>query len=155
MARNRKNRDKSASQTTDTIDIPEDEQWRIIQQSGILKQIPTDSKAAKTDEGAEDDEEGLSPFAEEVFNAMMLIIPMSFMLLLMDMYVACYLQTASKLTNGPHSLVHFQYGRQPDYFTIFKDRLLPGVPSEFAIMLTTAQHSQVAPISHLGIHLLL
>ncbi|EJF63001.1 hypothetical protein DICSQDRAFT_83823 [Dichomitus squalens LYAD-421 SS1] len=110
MARNRKNHDRPTAKAGQTIDIPEHEQWRIIKESGVLKQIPQDPKSTTVDERAEDEEEGLSPFAEEVFNSMMLVIPMSFMLLLMEI------------------LVHFQYGRQPDYLAIFKDRMLASVP---------------------------
>ncbi|KAI0773844.1 hypothetical protein C8Q74DRAFT_1368392 [Fomes fomentarius] len=114
MARNRKNR---AGATTggksSAVDISEEEQWRIINESGILKQVPRDQKPqipipdAQLSE--EEEEEGLSPFAEEVFNAMMLIIPMSFMLLMMEI------------------LVHYQYGRKPDTRDLL-DRMLPGVP---------------------------
>ncbi|KAM5532426.1 hypothetical protein V8D89_013920 [Ganoderma adspersum] len=110
MARNHKNQSKAASSKGEAIDIPEAEQWRIIQESGILKQIPKDSKTPKTKDEADSEEDDLSPFAEEVLNSMMLIIPMSFMLFLMDV------------------LVHFQYGRHPEYFSIFLDRIAPGVP---------------------------
>ena len=68
------------------VNIPEAEQWRIIKESGLLQRIekepPTASDAPHREEGEGD---GLSPFAEEVFNAIMLIIPMSFMLLMMEM----------------------------------------------------------------------
>ena len=91
MARNRKN--ASAGRKKDTVDIPEDEQWRIINETGILKQVPREwnpsrpaDQEQKAAEGS-DDEEGLSPFAEELFSAAMLAVPMSFMLLMMEMYV--------------------------------------------------------------------
>jgi len=58
--------------------IPEDEQWRIISESKVLQQIP---KAA-----ADEDQENESPvMCEEILNAMLFIIPFSFVLLLMDM----------------------------------------------------------------------
>ncbi|TFK86832.1 hypothetical protein K466DRAFT_523514 [Polyporus arcularius HHB13444] len=114
MARNRKN--VSSAKKQDTIDIPEDEQWRIINESGILKQIPREwnpsrpaDQGQEVTQGAEGDEEGLSPFAEEVFSAAMLTIPMSFMLLMMEI------------------LVHYQYGRRPEMSELM-DRMLPGVP---------------------------
>ncbi|KAI0721907.1 hypothetical protein C8T65DRAFT_734892 [Cerioporus squamosus] len=114
MARNRKN--VSSEKKQDTVDIPEDEQWRIINETGILKQIPRDwnpsrpaDQEQKATEGAEEEEEGLSPFAEEVFSALMLIVPMSFMLLMMEI------------------LVHYQYGRKPEARDLV-DRMLPGVP---------------------------
>ena len=92
MARNRKSgtrpSDVPSGNDAPLLDIPESEQWRIIRESGILKQIPKEGQAAGATQGGADEEpEGLSPFAEEVFNAIMLIIPMSFMLLLMEMYV--------------------------------------------------------------------
>ncbi|RPD61961.1 hypothetical protein L226DRAFT_535338 [Lentinus tigrinus ALCF2SS1-7] len=106
MTRNRKN---VASEKQDTVDIPEDEQWRIINQTGILKQVPRAAdREQRTTEGS-DEEEGLSPFAEEVFSAAMLTIPMSFLLLMMEI------------------LVHYQYGRRPETRELV-DRLLPGVP---------------------------
>ena len=95
MARNRKSQSKAASSKGDAIDIPEAEQWRIIQESGILKQIPKDSKAPKTEDGADGEEEDLSPFAEGVLNSMTLIIPMSFMLFLVDVCVVFCLVLAS------------------------------------------------------------
>ena len=89
MARGRKN--VSQAKKKDAVDIPEDEQWRIINETGILKQIPREwnpsrpaDQEQKATEGS-DEEEGLSPFAEEVFSAAMLAIPMSFMLLMMEM----------------------------------------------------------------------
>lgn len=57
--------------------IPEDEQWRLVNESGILKKIK--------DIPPEDTDEGLPPLAEEIFNAIVLIMPMSFLLLLMEM----------------------------------------------------------------------
>ncbi len=130
MARNRKNQGKAAPSKGQEVDIPEAEQWRIIQESGILKQIPKDPKTTKTADAADGEEDDLSPFAEEVLNSMMLIIPMSFMLLLMDVYVVLCSVLARVLMTRAHRLVHFQYGRQPEYLSIFLNRILPGVPSE-------------------------
>ncbi|KAI0723420.1 hypothetical protein C8Q76DRAFT_615455 [Earliella scabrosa] len=112
MARNRKNHDKQAAAgKSSVVDISEEEQWRIINETGILKQVPREMKPNKPapDTQVSDEEEGLSPFAEEVFNSIMLIIPMSFMLLLMEI------------------MVHYQYGRKPETKDLL-DRMLPGVP---------------------------
>lgn len=91
MARNRKGNAKAVSNSENKeplLNIPESEQWRIIRESGILKQVPKeDSTSNNAQNRADEESEGLSPFAEEMFNAIMLIIPMSFMLLLMEMYV--------------------------------------------------------------------
>ena len=105
MAR-RKNQGKASSSKGEPVDIPEAEQWRIIQESGILKQIPKDSKTTKAEDGVDDQGDDLSPFAEEVLNSMMLIIPMSFMLLLMDMYVTfawSLVECAAFVTHPPQS----------------------------------------------------
>ena len=67
------------------VDIPKNEAWRIINETGILQQI---NKDKETTPAAVEDEEGkLSPLTEEIFNAINLIIPHSFLLLMMDMYV--------------------------------------------------------------------
>lgn len=76
------------------IEITEDEQWRLINQSGILQnralgQEPRDESAVFL-EG-----EDLS-LCDEIFNAVLLIIPFSSLLLLMEMYVS-------------HSMSYLQY----------------------------------------------
>lgn len=78
MAKPRKG--NTATQRTEPlIEIPEDEKWRLINQSGILKKdIPRPAVVAE--EG-----DGLTPFWDEVFNAAMIVIPMSFLLLMMEM----------------------------------------------------------------------
>ena len=75
----------SAASKTTAMDIPEEEQWRIIKQSGILEQIPSTTPKGQTEENEEGDYE-ISPLADEIFRALYLAIPMSFMLLLMEMY---------------------------------------------------------------------
>ena len=56
------------------IEIPEEETWRLIQQTGILE-------AAKNQKEVE---EGVS-LGDEIFNAVLLIIPFSSLLLLIEM----------------------------------------------------------------------
>jgi len=67
------------------IKISEDEQWRLINQSGILQ-----NRALVQESGIEstivEEEENLS-LCDEIFNAVLLIIPFSSLLLLMIMYV--------------------------------------------------------------------
>lgn len=61
------------------IEIPEDEKWRLIRQSGLLKDLqPPD---------VEDDDE-VFPLAQEIFNCAVLVVPFSFFLLMMEVYVA-------------------------------------------------------------------
>ncbi|KAI0352693.1 hypothetical protein OH77DRAFT_1591825 [Trametes cingulata] len=101
-----------AGSRTTAVDIPEEEQWRIINETGILKQVPSSTSAKKSGQAEEDEEDRdyeISPLADEIFRALYLVIPMSFMLLLMEI------------------LVHYQYGRRPSYEALW-DRMLPGVP---------------------------
>lgn len=62
--------------------IPEDEQWRLIQQSGVLNKIKVD-RVAKDSKAEVDEAESL---ADEIFNASVVIMPMTFFLIMMDMY---------------------------------------------------------------------
>ncbi|KAI0366400.1 hypothetical protein BV20DRAFT_1046216 [Pilatotrama ljubarskyi] len=109
-ARAKQHAAEEASKTT-AVDIPEDEQWRIIKETGILKQVSSGAatKNGAQAEGEEDEDYEISPLADEIFRALYLVIPMSFMLLLMEI------------------LVHYQYGRKPSYEALW-DRMLPGVP---------------------------
>lgn len=68
------------------IDITEDEQWRLINQSGILQNpaLVQESRVESTVD-VEDEEIYL---CDEIFNSVMLIIPFSSLLLLMEMYVS-------------------------------------------------------------------
>lgn len=56
------------------IEISEEEQWRIVRKTGILE-------AARTQDRLEE----RIPLGDEIFNAVLLIIPFSGLLLLMDM----------------------------------------------------------------------
>ena len=89
MARKRQT-DKTQSQNTPDLQISEEEQWRLIEQSGVLKKVPTSDHATSTsstpqatNHGNDDEEE--YPLAEELFAATTLLIPISFLLLLMYM----------------------------------------------------------------------
>lgn len=62
-------------------EISEAEQWRIIQDTGLLKELP---KGQELQLDPVVDDEG-TPLADEVFNALLLIIPFSFLLTLMEM----------------------------------------------------------------------
>lgn len=65
------------------VELSEEEQWRLINQSGILKQVP---KPASTDAaGAKLAVDEPETAGDEIFNALLLIIPFSFILLLMEM----------------------------------------------------------------------
>jgi len=78
MARNRQTTQTNPTQKP-LIEISEDEQRRLIQESGILKKIPT----RKPEESTDNDE--ALPLAEEIFSAVVLIMPFTFFLVMMDM----------------------------------------------------------------------
>jgi hypothetical protein len=81
--------DKNQRQDSPDLQIPRGEQLRLVEQSGILEKVPTSdhepmpSSAPRTSQ--EKDEEEEYPLAEEIFAAMTLLIPMSFLLLMMYM----------------------------------------------------------------------
>jgi hypothetical protein len=75
---------KTQNQNTPLIQLSEEEQWRLIEQSGVLKQVPTSETSSSTPPQGNDDEEEY-PLAEEVFAATTLLVPISFLLLMMYM----------------------------------------------------------------------
>jgi hypothetical protein len=82
--------DKNQSQNTSDLQIPREEQLRLIEQSGILKQVPTSDQTSSSsftppqaNRGNDDEEE--YPLAEEIFASTTLLIPISFLLLMMYM----------------------------------------------------------------------
>ncbi|KAF8484947.1 hypothetical protein DFH94DRAFT_624346 [Russula ochroleuca] len=106
----RKN-DKNQSQNAPELQVSTEEQWRLIEQSGILKKVPASDRRPTTppqaSQGNDDEEE--YPLAEEIFAATTLLIPISFLLLMM------------------YILIHFQYGQQPSW-DVISERMLSGVP---------------------------
>jgi hypothetical protein len=77
MGRGRKSTSKQNPTNPAVTEIPEEEQWRLINDSGILKKV--------TETSPPDSVEESWPLAEEIFNAVIFIIPMSFLLMLMEM----------------------------------------------------------------------
>lgn len=71
--------------------ISEEEQLRLIERTGIVKEIPVSGQrqheASSTSPRASVDEDEDYPLAEEIFAATTLLIPMSFLLLMMYMWV--------------------------------------------------------------------
>ncbi|KAF9469117.1 hypothetical protein BDZ94DRAFT_1245397 [Collybia nuda] len=102
MARNRTQKNSQSQTPSSSIEIPEDEQMRLIKESGIMGKIASIPKPETL-------EEDITPFAEEMFGAVVLIIPFCFLLLLMEI------------------LIHFQYRKQPTFEAVM-DRMVPGVP---------------------------
>jgi hypothetical protein len=66
------------------IDIPEAEQWRIINETGVLHKL----KESDTEKQMRDTEG--TTLADELFNALLYTIPFSSLLLLMEMCVQVY-----------------------------------------------------------------
>ena len=91
MSRKPKTKTKNSPPPSSKFEVPEDEQWRLIRESGILKRasetpsfVETKSDQIIHAEAIEDDDEEW-PLAEEIFAATTIAIPMSFLLLLMYM----------------------------------------------------------------------
>jgi len=103
------------------IDITEDEQWRLINQSGIL-QNPALVQESRV-ESTEDVEEEEISLCDEIFNAVMLIIPFSSLLLLMEI------------------LIHQQYGKSAS-LEVLMDRMLSGVPILSLFIFYTNRHKR-------------
>lgn len=75
-----------SSTSASIVEIPEAEQQRLIDESGILKKIT--SKIAVEDTSASDEDDPFSPLCNEIFNSILLIIPLSALYMMMVMYVS-------------------------------------------------------------------
>ncbi|EIM88282.1 uncharacterized protein STEHIDRAFT_138652 [Stereum hirsutum FP-91666 SS1] len=110
------------------VEIPEDEQWRLIQESGVLNKVsdlhPTGVIPPKSPPEVAVEEDGpLTPFEEEMFRAVTLIIPFSFLLLLMNI------------------MINFQYKQQPDYWVI-GGKMMSAVPILSIFIFYTTRHKE-------------
>lgn len=80
---------KTAAAPTQPIEISEEEQWRLINESGILNQVPQGISPSTLYPPSEAQVAAQSPpessFCDEIFNAALLVIPFSSMFLLMEM----------------------------------------------------------------------
>ena len=65
-------------------DIPDDEKERLIGQSGLLGEIQKIQRSVATD-APEADEPETMDLPEEIFNAILFIVPMGFLYLMMDL----------------------------------------------------------------------
>jgi hypothetical protein len=84
MVRQRRNLNKApAPKGNEKLVIPDDEQWRLVKESGLLNTIDAASPKLSTEEP---DEYAL---VDEAFDAALLVIPFSFLLFMMDMSVSC------------------------------------------------------------------
>ncbi|KAK0468306.1 uncharacterized protein EV420DRAFT_1503711 [Desarmillaria tabescens] len=90
------------------IQLSEEEQWRLINESGVLHKVAT-AEDSPSSEGIKQGQEEDTPLAEEIFDAVVLIIPFTFLLVMMEI------------------LIHQQYGRVAT-LEILTDKLISGVP---------------------------
>ncbi|KAF9452471.1 hypothetical protein P691DRAFT_804605 [Macrolepiota fuliginosa MF-IS2] len=89
------------------VDISEDEQWRLINESGVLRNIP---RLNQTTPDSVDSEDPDNPtFGEEIFNTITYLVPFSFLLILMEI------------------LIHYQYKEKATLNNLL-DRMISGVP---------------------------
>ncbi len=128
MVKKRKQQKPESPAPSEGLDIPEDEQWRLIQESGVLNQIPLEkppggSTAFHPPPADVQDED--SSLSDEIFNAILYIIPFSFCLLMMEMYAS---PPIKGMFTDRTSLIHHQYGKQPG-LKVLVDRMVSGVPS--------------------------
>jgi hypothetical protein len=78
------------SQTPPLVDISEEEQWRLINQSGVLKKVAAATQSPATQPSVAEP----STLGDELFNTALYTIPVSSLLLLMEMYVAYLIWTS-------------------------------------------------------------
>lgn len=84
MARQRKTQKQPTKSSAPEDTIPEEEQWRLIDQTGVLKNV---HRADGTEElqTIDSDNDPFSPLCLEIFNTFLLIIPFSSLYIMMDM----------------------------------------------------------------------
>lgn len=70
---------KDTKSPSNQPEISEEEQRRIIDETGLLKQLPSSPRTTRVKKEEE------TPFAEEILNALLLVAPFTFLLVLMDM----------------------------------------------------------------------
>ena len=85
---------KQKSQPESGLEIPQDEQWRLINSTGVLKQAIPRQTATPATAGSE---KGIS-LTDEIFNATLLITPFSFLLIMMEMCVVFQFHSSGFVT---------------------------------------------------------
>ncbi|KAG1806899.1 uncharacterized protein HD556DRAFT_1224841 [Suillus plorans] len=98
------------------VDISEDEQWRLIEQTGVLRKVAETRKPKETTDNVEP-----LPLADEIFNAVVFIMPLTFFLIMMDI------------------LIHQQYARHPTAGDI-AGRLFTNLPILSIFVFYTTRH---------------
>lgn len=67
------------------IEISDEEQWRLINESGVLKKISRSEQI--TPSSLANEEEENSTFGEQLLNTILYVVPFSFLLMMMEMCV--------------------------------------------------------------------
>ncbi|KAF9651112.1 hypothetical protein BDM02DRAFT_3111137 [Thelephora ganbajun] len=114
---------KGTKSPSNQPEISEQEQWRIINETGLLKQLSNSPRTTPV-------EEEEIPFAEEILNAMLLIAPFTFLLVMMDI------------------AVHQQYARKADLKDI-RDRLVSALPILSIFIYYTNKHKRNRRVKYL------
>ncbi|KAJ7781331.1 hypothetical protein B0H16DRAFT_1298458 [Mycena metata] len=116
----------SSTESSPAIDIPQDEQWRLIKESGVLKQVDPVEPELPLGEGSVRSPPrrcSLTSHAPEIFNAVLLITPFSFLLVLMEI------------------LVYNQYGQEVNLKTV-ADRMISGIPILSVFIFYTSRYKK-------------
>ncbi|KIO12871.1 hypothetical protein M404DRAFT_699642 [Pisolithus tinctorius Marx 270] len=105
----RRNAVKASPASSSNIVITEEEQWRLVRESGVLSKVKKDQDSERS-ATEEPDDDGPSALVEEIFDASVFIMPMTFFLVMMEI------------------LIHRQYGKQPSFGDVAQ-KLLSTLPS--------------------------
>jgi hypothetical protein len=112
--------------TPPLVEISAEEQWRLINQTGVLHKVANSAQTSVVDHTATSEP---STLGDELFNTSLYTIPASSLLLLMEMCASAHSASVWTLTTMVHSLVQRQYSHEPTLQQI-TDRMVPGVPSQ-------------------------
>jgi len=110
-----------AQKPNEGLKLPKEEQLRLINESGVLEKL---TGAGFRDGNLANAEDSASiPLADEIFNATLLVIPFSFLLLMFEI------------------LIQQQYARQPTLRDL-ADRMVPSVPILSIFIFYTSRYKQ-------------
>jgi len=128
MASNRKQRraqqaSEKREMKSGIEEISEDEQWRLINQSGVLSNISKPKAETKPKDADEQSDEPFSPFCNEIFQSILFIIPMS------SLYVMMVI------------LAHRQYAQEVTV-SLLVEQLLSSIPLLSVFIFYTTRYKQ-------------
>ena len=137
MAKQRKQKASAKSSPSDE-NIPENEQWRIIEESGVLEKVPEEWRSNATSKSPppvkqeetneDDDDDPFSPLCNEIFGAFCFTIPFSSLYIMMDVYVQAPLPPKPRLIRPARCrLAHRQYSQEITMKGLL-DKIIWGIP---------------------------